>query len=64
MLTIHVPRRSFAVRAAPRDRDHAVRHRAFEPVRRSSKVGDNPKQLEFIFIMFEVMNFVNYCCNF
>ena len=33
-------------------------------VRCSSKVGDNPKQLEFIFIMFEVMNFVNYCCNF
>jgi hypothetical protein len=33
-------------------------------IRRSSKVGDNPKQLEFIFIMFEVMNFVNYCCNF
>jgi hypothetical protein len=31
------PRRSFAVRAAPCDRDHAVRHRAFEPVRRSSK---------------------------
>jgi hypothetical protein len=39
-------------------------HRTLEPVRRSPKVGDNPKQLEFIFIMFEFMNFVNYCCNF
>jgi hypothetical protein len=58
---------SFAVRPGVREA-HPRSTPATVPtpfaVIRSPKVEDNPKQFEFIFIMIEFMNFVNYCCNF